>query len=99
MTSSNTTTILRRRARKATPSWCIPAAQGLTNNINTIKSELTTAGKPDTPIYVGEIGGPYSNPGKQSWSITQGLYAGQVLGEMMNEGVVAPDLVDWLRQL
>jgi hypothetical protein len=30
---------------------------------------------------------PYSNPGKQSWSITQGLYAGQVLGEMMNDGV------------
>ena len=36
---------------------------------------------------MGEIGGPYSNPGKQSWSITQGLYAGQVLGEMMNDGV------------
>jgi len=63
-------------------------AQGLTNTINTIKSELNTAGKQGTPIYVGEIGGPYSNPGKQSWSITQGLYAGQVLGEMMNEGVV-----------
>src|ERR1017187_5651507 len=29
----------------------------------------------------------YGNPGKQSWSITQGLYAGQVLGEMMNDGV------------
>ena len=47
-------------------------AQGLTNTINTIKSELNTAGKQGTPIYVGEIGGPYSNPGKQSWSITQG---------------------------
>jgi len=63
------------------------AAQDLTNNINTIKTELATAGKPDTPIYVGEIGAPYSSPGKQSWSITQGLYAGQVLGEMMNDGV------------
>ena len=63
------------------------AAQELSSNINTIKSELNTAGKPNTPIYVGEIGGPYSNPGKQSWSITQGLYAGQVLGEMMNDGV------------
>jgi hypothetical protein len=63
------------------------AAQELTANINTIKSELNTAGKPNTPIYVGEIGGAYSNPGKQSWSITQGLYAGQVLGEMMNAGV------------
>ena len=63
------------------------AAQELTTNINTIKAELTKWGTPNTPIYVGEIGGPYSNPGKQSWSITQGLYAGQVLGEMMNDGV------------
>jgi hypothetical protein len=63
------------------------AAQELTTNINTIKEELTKWGTPDTPIYVGEIGGPYSNPGKQSWSITQGLYAGQVLGELMNDGV------------
>lgn len=63
------------------------APQALTSEINTIKAELATAGKPNTPIYLGEIGGPYSNPGKQSWSITQGLYAGQVLGEMMNDGV------------
>jgi hypothetical protein len=64
------------------------AAQGLTTEINTVKSELKTAGKANTPIYVGEIGATYSDPGKQSWSITQGLYAGQVLGEMMNAGVV-----------
>jgi hypothetical protein len=63
------------------------AAQNLTININTIKTELANWGTPNTPIYVGEIGGPYSNPGKQSWSISQGLYAGQVLGEMMNDGV------------
>jgi len=63
------------------------AAQELTTNINTIRSELAKWGTPDTPIYVGEIGGAYSNPGKQSWSIAQGLYAGQVLGEMMNNGV------------
>jgi hypothetical protein len=64
------------------------AAQGLTTGINTIRSELTAAGKPaDTPIYVGEMGSVSSNPGVQSWSITQGLYAGQLLGEMMNDGV------------
>jgi len=63
------------------------AAQKLSTNITTLRSELTTWGTANTPIYVGEIGGPYSNPGKQSWSITQGLYAGQVLGEMMNAGV------------
>jgi len=63
------------------------AAQGLTTGINTIKQELATAGKPNTPIYVGEMGSVSSNPGKQTWSITQGLYAGQLLGEMMNDGV------------
>lgn len=63
------------------------AAQQLTTNINTLRTELANWGTPGTPIYVGEIGGAYSNPGKQSWSITQGLYAGQVLGEMMNAGV------------
>lgn len=63
------------------------AAQDLTKALNTIKSELTTAGKTGTPIYVGEMGSVYTEPGKQSWSITQGLFAGQVLGEMMNDGV------------
>ncbi len=62
-------------------------AQQLTTNINLIRSELAEWGTPNTPIYVGEIGGPYGNPGKQSMSITQALYAGQVLGEMMNDGV------------
>jgi alpha-L-arabinofuranosidase len=48
---------------------------------------MGTAGV-NVPIYVGEMGSVSSNPGKQSWSITQGLYAGQTLGEMMNAGVV-----------
>lgn len=63
------------------------AAQELTAEINTIRKELTAAGEPDTPIYIGEIGSTYSDPGKQSMSITQALYAGQALGEMMNDGV------------
>ena len=63
------------------------AAQGLTADINIVKSELASAGKPNTPIYVGEMGSVYTNPGKQSMSISQGLYAGQMLGEMMNDGV------------
>jgi len=63
------------------------AAQELTKQVELLKGELKTAGNPDTPIYVGEIGSVYTQPGKQSWSITQSLYAGQALGEMMNEGV------------
>src|SRR5215472_3781106 len=63
------------------------AAQGLTTDINIVKSELAAAGQPNTPIYVGEMGSVFTNPGKQSMSITQGLYAGQMLGEMMSDGV------------
>jgi hypothetical protein len=63
------------------------AAQQVTTDVNAIKAELATAGKPDTPIFFGEIGSVYNNPGKQSTSITQALFAGQVLGEMMNDGV------------
>ena len=63
------------------------AAQGLTAVIDSIKLELASAGTPGTPIYIGEIGSVWANPGKQSTSITQALYAGQVLGEMMNAGV------------
>ncbi len=63
------------------------AAQQLTSAIDTIKVELAAAGAPATPIFIGEIGSVYNDPGKQSTSITQALYAGQVLGEMMNQGV------------
>jgi hypothetical protein len=63
------------------------SAKNLTANLNAIKAELATAGYPNTPIYVGEIGSVYTNPGKQSTSITQALYAGEALGEMMNAGV------------
>ncbi len=64
------------------------AALDFTTNIKTIKSELTAAGNTiPIPIYVGELGGNSANPGTQSWSITQGLYAGQILGEAMNDGI------------
>jgi hypothetical protein len=62
-------------------------AQQLTWAIIAIKAELVTAGVPNTPIYIGEVGSVYAEPGKQTMSITQALYAGQVLGEMMNQGV------------
>ncbi len=63
------------------------AALDFSKTINTLKGELSSAGVGSTPIFVGEIGSVSSNPGKQSWSITQGLYAGQILGEMMNDGI------------
>ncbi len=63
------------------------APQALTAQIAALQAELVTAGKPATPIYMGELGSVYSNPGKQTSSITQALFAGMVLGEMMNDGV------------
>jgi hypothetical protein len=62
------------------------AAQ-LTHTINALKQELKTAGHPNALIYVGEIGSVYATPGKQSMSITQALYTGQAIGEMLKDGV------------
>lgn len=63
------------------------AAPGITTYINALKAELATAGKSATPIYVGEIGSTYGTPGKQTMSITQALYAGQILGELLDDGI------------
>lgn len=63
------------------------AAQAFATQIAAVKADLAAAKHASTPIYVGELGSVYANPGKQSSSITQALFAGQVLGEMMNAGV------------
>jgi alpha-L-arabinofuranosidase len=63
------------------------AAQAFASALNSVKADLASAGKPNTAIYVGELGSVYSNPGKQTSSITQALFAGQVLGELMNAGI------------
>jgi hypothetical protein len=52
-----------------------------------LRQELAVAGHPATPIYVGELGSVVYAPGKQTTSITQALFAGQVIGEMMNAGI------------
>jgi len=59
----------------------------LTTLIKTVQSELNAAGKPNTPIYLGEFNSVSSNPGKQSVSIVNGLYAGMAIGELLNDGV------------
>lgn len=59
----------------------------LAQNIATIRQELAAAGRPNTPIMIGELGSVNTNPGKQSMSITQALFAGEVLGELMKAGI------------
>lgn len=69
-------------------SWLIrytPAV--LAQSLVTLKQELAAAGKPNTPIMIGELGSVNMNPGKQSMSISQALFAGEVLGELMNAGI------------
>ena len=63
------------------------AARDFASALGAVKSDLASAGHAATPIYVGELGSVYANPGKQTTSITQSLFAGQVLGELMNAGV------------
>lgn len=61
--------------------------QGLTSSLNLIKSQLAAAGHAGTPIYVGEIGSALPPGDKQNMSITQALYAGQIIGELVNDGI------------
>jgi hypothetical protein len=69
-------------------AWLLQnGAANLTSLVRQVQTELATAGHANTPIYVGELGSVYSNPGKQSMSIVQALYAGMVLGELMQDGV------------
>ena len=69
------------------------APQALTALVKQLKTELATAGHPDTPIYLGEVGSVSYNPGKQTTSITQALYAGMALSELMQVGGV--DRATW----
>lgn len=52
-----------------------------------LKNEMSTARHAAVPIYLGEIGSSTSPSGKQSQSIVQALFAGQVIGELVNSGV------------
>jgi hypothetical protein len=63
------------------------APQDFTTQINALQADLQSAGHAGTPIYIGEAGSVSYNPGKQTSSITQALYAGEMLGEMMNDGI------------
>ena len=59
----------------------------LAASLTKLRHELVAVGEPNTPIMLGELGAVNRSPGKQSMSITQALFAGQVLGELMKDGV------------
>jgi hypothetical protein len=66
----------------------------LATAVQTVETELSQAGKAGVPIYVGELGSVNTNPGKQTMSITQALYAAQAIGTLMQLGV--PRATWWL---
>lgn len=63
------------------------APQALTATIKALQSELAAAGRPQTPIVMGELGSVYANPGKQTTSISQALFAGEAIDELLADGV------------
>jgi hypothetical protein len=53
-----------------------------------LRSQLAAAGHPDIPIFIGETNSSVlDHPGKQSISISDGLFYGQELGEALDAGV------------
>ena len=54
--------------------------------ISTVQNELSQAGR-SVPIYLGELGSVNTNPGKQTTSITQALFAAQAIGTVMQLGI------------
>ncbi len=62
-----------------------PAA--LTATIATLRSELAAAGKANTPIMLGEFNSVAYNPGKQTTSIVNALFAGMAFGEVLNDNL------------
>jgi alpha-L-arabinofuranosidase len=69
-------------------SWLLsqgPAA--LTQAIATLRQELQTAGKPSTPIMLGEVNSVAYNQGKQTTSVVNALFAGMVVGEVLQDNV------------
>jgi hypothetical protein len=60
-----------------------------------LRDEMTAAGVPaSTPIYLGEYNNDAGKEGKQSVSIVNGLYVGQMLGTLADAGV--PMSTFWL---
>jgi hypothetical protein len=59
-----------------------------------LQQELANAGKPNTPIYLGEYNSPNYNPGKQTVSIVNALFIGMVQGEILKAGINAATIND-----
>jgi hypothetical protein len=63
--------------------------QGVTdfaNAVSGLRTEMNGDGvAASVPIYVGELNSVYANPGKQTVSIVNGLFAGMAIAELMKQ--------------
>jgi hypothetical protein len=71
------------------------AVDNFAKDLSGLRAQMTAAGVAKTlPIYVGEFNNDAGNEGKQSVSIVNGLFLGQMLGTMLKAGV--PMATWWL---
>jgi hypothetical protein len=71
------------------------AIDDFARDLTGLRDEMTAAGLPSSlPIYLGEYNNDAGNEGKQSVSIVNGLFVGQMLGTLENAGV--PRSTFWL---
>jgi hypothetical protein len=71
------------------------APQALAQELQNVRSEMDAAGVPaSVPIYLGEFGSVYANPGKQSVSIVGGLFTGEAVAQVLQLGL--PMSTVWL---
>ena len=61
------------------------APQALSRTIATVRRELSAAGKPNTPVMLGEFNSVAYSPGKQTLSIVNALFTGMAFGEVLND--------------
>ena len=63
------------------------APADLRDQLATLREELSSAGKPNAPIMLGEFNSVNQNPGKQTMSVVNALFIGMTFGEVLNNGV------------
>lgn len=63
------------------------APQNFDKSLAALRAGMRKYGAGNVPIYVGELNSVYSNPGKQSVSITNGLFAAMALMTMAKQNV------------
>jgi hypothetical protein len=65
-----------------------PAIDNFANDLAGLRAQMSAAHvAKSVPLYLGEFNNDAGNEGKQSVSIVNGLFLGQMLGSLMNAGV------------